>query len=639
MSDLAPPNSFGLGESPLASAPGPEAHIPTPGLTSSYWRHPGVPTLSEGPTAVPVDAGAGEATLASLAMPASPAPSVGSPGLDSLGQSLALRLNALFGQGVPGHDTVNLAGAPLGSEAPTVPTVPKTPEASSFVAGGNPFVASPHFDGIASAGLVQFDDLPLQLLDAHGFNASTSNGAPHLSPEQDTVESANMTHGLVPAVAPESQPDTQQLWLGPGSQEVPELDTRSRHGLFAPHHLRAQFPILQQRVNGKRLVWLDNAATTQKPQVVIDRLKTFYERENSNIHRAAHTLAARATDAYEGARKSVQRFINAPSVDSIVFVRGATEAINLVAQTFAPKYIGEGDEIVISWLEHHANIVPWQQFALQRKARLRVAPVDDNGDVILSEYERLLNSRTRLVAFTQVSNAIGTVTPAQEMIAMAHRRGAHVLLDGAQSISHMPVDVQALDCDFFVFSGHKVFGPTGIGALYGKSEVLESLPPWQGGGNMIQDVTFERVLFQKPPARFEAGTGNIADAVGLGAALDWLSEIGVSNVENYEHELLEYGIDQLRTVPGLHMIGKPGHRAGVLSFILRGVQTEQVGGWLDKEGIAVRSGHHCAQPILRRFGVEASIRASLAPYNTHEDIDVLVAALRRIQLQGIARSI
>jgi cysteine desulfurase / selenocysteine lyase len=260
-----------------------------------------------------------------------------------------------------------------------------------------------------------------------------------------------------------------------------------------------------------------------------------------------------------------------------------------------------------------------------------VAPVDDNGDIILSEFQRLLNGRTRLVAFTQVSNALGTVTPAREMIEIAHRHGARVLLDGAQSISHMPVDVQALDCDFFVFSGHKVFAPTGIGALYAKGDILESLPPWQGGGNMIQDVTFERVLFQNPPARFEAGTGNIADAVGLGAALDWLTGVGIHHVERYEHELLAYGLAQLATVPGLKMIGNPTERAGVLSFILDGHVTEQVGGLLDKEGIAVRSGHHCAQPILRRFGVEASIRASLAPYNTYEDIDALVAALKRLQ--------
>ena len=397
------------------------------------------------------------------------------------------------------------------------------------------------------------------------------------------------------------------------------------------HVLKAEFPILKQSVNGRPLVWLDNAATTQKPQAVIDRLSRFYEHENSNIHRAAHTLAARATDAYESARQSVKRFINAGSVNEIIFVRGATEGINLLAQSWGRRNVGPGDEIVISWLEHHANIVPWQQLAIEKGARLRVAPVDDSGQVILEEYEKLLNDKTRLVSFTQVSNALGTITPAKEMVQLAHRHGAVVVLDGAQAVSHKRVDVQDLNCDFYVFSGHKVFAPTGIGVVYGRHELLEHMPPWQGGGNMIQDVTFERTVFQPPPARFEAGTGNIADAVGLGAALDWLTRVGIDQVERYEHELLAYGTEQLRTVPGLTMVGTAKEKAGVLSFVLAGQKTEQVGGMLDREGIAVRSGHHCAQPILRRFGLEASVRASLAPYNTREDLDALVAALHRIQ--------
>lgn len=411
--------------------------------------------------------------------------------------------------------------------------------------------------------------------------------------------------------------------------EVPLPNTSP--GFFDAETVRAQFPILKERVNGRPLVWLDNAATTQKPQTVIDRLSTFYQRENSNIHRAAHTLAARATDAYEGARETVRKVIGAPSTDSIVFVRGATEGINLLAQTYGRQTVKEGDEILISWLEHHANIVPWQQLCAQTGAKLRVAPVDDRGQVLLSEYQRLLSHRTRIVSFTQVSNALGTITPAQQMIELAHRYGAKVVLDGAQGISHMPVNVQALDCDFYVFSGHKVFGPTGIGAVFGKPELLELMPPWQGGGNMIADVTHERTTFQKAPARFEAGTGNIADAVGLGAALDWLSRLGIHNVERYEHELLEYGTEQLHTVPGLRLIGTAPEKAGVLSFVLKGQKTESVGGLLDKEGIAVRSGHHCAQPILRRFGVEATVRASLAPYNTKDDIDALVAALCKLQ--------
>jgi cysteine desulfurase/selenocysteine lyase len=400
---------------------------------------------------------------------------------------------------------------------------------------------------------------------------------------------------------------------------------------FDPNVLKREFPILGESIRGRRLVWLDNAATTQKPRAVIDRLSEFYERENSNVHRAAHTLAARATDAYESARESVRRLLKAPSKREIVFVRGTTEGINLVAQSWGRRHVGPGDEVVITWLEHHANIVPWQQLCSEKGARLRVAPVDDRGQVILEEYEKLLGPRTRIVSFTQVSNALGTITPAAEMIEMAHRHGALALLDGAQAVSHMPVDVQALGCDFFVFSGHKVFGPTGIGAVFGRAELLDTMPPWQGGGNMIEDVTFERTLYQPAPARFEAGTGNIADAVGLGAALDWLGRVGVERVERYEHELLEYATQKLATVPGLTMIGTAPAKAGVLSFVLGGQKTEEVGGMLDQEGIAVRSGHHCAQPILRRFGLESTVRASLAPYNTCEDVDALVDALRRIQ--------
>ncbi|WP_437540743.1 family 2A encapsulin nanocompartment cargo protein cysteine desulfurase [Sorangium sp. So ce367] len=403
-------------------------------------------------------------------------------------------------------------------------------------------------------------------------------------------------------------------------------------GILDPHAIRRDFPILEERVHNKRLVWLDNAATTQKPRAVIDRLSYFYEHENSNIHRAAHALAARATDAYEAAREATRRFINAPSTREIVFVRGTTEGINLIAQSWGRRNVGPGDEIVITWLEHHANIVPWQQLCSEKGARLRVAPVDDRGQVILEEYEKLLGPRTRIVSITQVSNALGTITPAREMVAMAHRHGARVVVDGAQAVSHMRADVQLLDCDFYVFSGHKVFGPTGIGAVFGKSEVLDAMPPWQGGGNMIADVTFERTIYHPPPARFEAGTGNIADAVGLGAALDYVTRIGIENIGRYEHELLHYATHALATVPGLRLIGTAADKAGVLSFVLDGQRTEDVGGALDREGIAVRSGHHCAQPILRRFGLESTVRASLAPYNTCEDIDALVDALHRIQI-------
>ncbi|MBK7857060.1 MAG: cysteine desulfurase [Archangiaceae bacterium] len=437
--------------------------------------------------------------------------------------------------------------------------------------------------------------------------------------------------------SPHGGEEVGPYWLGPAQ---PSETTPAQHrGIFDAHAIRREFPILHQRVNGHRLVWLDNAATTQKPQVVIDRLKHFYEHDNSNIHRAAHTLAARSTDAYEQARETVRRFINAPSKNDVVFVRGTTEGINLIAQTWGRRHVNEGDEVVVSHLEHHANIVPWHRLCAEKKATLRVAPVDDRGQIILEEYEKLLGPRTKLVSFSQVSNALGTITPAREMIELAHRHGAKVLLDGAQAVSHLSVDVQQLDCDFYVFSGHKVFAPTGIGAVFGKAPLLEAMPPWQGGGNMIQDVTFEKVVYQGAPAKFEAGTGNIADAIGLGAALDWLMRIGVENVGRWEHELLEYATPRLLAVPGLRLIGTAPDKAGVLSFTLAGQKTEEVGGLLDKEGIAVRSGHHCAQPILRRFGLEATVRASLAPYNTFEDLDALCAALHRLQAgkPGLAR--
>jgi len=399
--------------------------------------------------------------------------------------------------------------------------------------------------------------------------------------------------------------------------------------------VRRDFPILNERVNGHPLIWLDNAATTQKPQSVIDRISYFYEHENSNIHRAAHELAARATDAYEDARTKVAQFLNASSSKEIVFVRGATEAINLVAQAWGRRHIQKGDEIVISWIEHHANIVPWQMLCAEKGACLRVAPVDNDGQILLDEYEKLLSPKTRLVSFTQVSNALGTVTPAHQMVQMAHRYGARVLLDGAQAVSHMPIDVQSLDCDFYVFSGHKVFAPTGIGVLYGKPDVLAETPPWQGGGNMIVDVTFEKTTYQPPPGRFEAGTGNIADAVGLGAAIDYLNHIGMPNIARYEHELLVYATQEMLRVPGLRMIGTAKEKAGVLSFVLEGFKTEEVGAALNREGIAVRSGHHCAQPTLRRFGLETTVRPSLALYNSFEDIDALVAALFRLIRLGV----
>jgi cysteine desulfurase/selenocysteine lyase len=533
------------------------------------------------------------------------------------------------------------AGAPLSLSLPSAPPAiaptATSPIAPPAAAREPDFAALPGRLDIALAFVPRFDAAPYPQ-DAAG-PAQHLSGIPAPADTSyyfltDNPALAALTPtAREPARAVPFSPDVQTLDLSALAPQhrseiaAPVSGTRA----FDPHVFRRDFPILQQQVNGRPLIWLDNGATTQKPQAVIDRLTRFYTHENSNIHRAAHALAARSTDAYESAREKVRGFINAPSAHDIIFVRGATEGINLVAQSWGRRNVGKDDEIVVTHLEHHANIVPWQQLAAEKGAKLRVAPVDDSGQVILDEYEKLLNPRTRIVAFTQVSNALGTVTPVREMAAMAHRHGARVLVDGAQGICHMPVDVQALDVDFYIFSGHKMFGPTGIGVVYGRASELEATPPWQGGGNMIADVTFEKTVFQGPPERFEAGTGNIADAVGLGAAIDYLSRIGMSNVAAYEHELLAYATQGLSTVPGLRLIGTAREKAGVLSFVLDECKTEDVGKALDREGIAVRAGHHCAQPILRRFGLESTVRPSLALYNTTEDIDALVQALLRIQ--------
>ncbi|MEJ0092590.1 MAG: family 2A encapsulin nanocompartment cargo protein cysteine desulfurase [Methylocella sp.] len=464
-----------------------------------------------------------------------------------------------------------------------------------------------------------------------GFSQKSSPGGYPAVPGESLYFLNETQTAAAPAAA---NAPTQHSFFAPVAPELKPLltpDLVSGTRAFDAYAIKRDFPILRQQVHGKPLIWLDNAATTQKPQAVIDRLAQFYETENSNIHRGAHALAARSTDAYEAAREKVRRFLGASSPNDIVFARGATEAINLVAKAWGVRNVREGDEIVITWLEHHANIVPWQMLCAETGAVLRVAPVDDSGQILLDEYTKLLGPRTRLVSLPQVSNALGTVTPAQEMVAIAHRHGACVLVDGAQAVSHMPVNVQTLDCDFYAFSGHKVFGPTGIGVLYGKPEVLAAMPPWQGGGNMIADVTFEKTVYQGPPLRFEAGTGNIADAVGLGAAIDYLDRIGMGNIAAYEHELLGYATQGLLGLPGLKIIGTAKEKAGVISFVLNGCRSEDVGAALDREGIAVRAGHHCAQPILRRFGLETTVRPSLALYNTFEDIDCLVAALHRIQ--------
>ena len=598
---IAPPGELrshqGQLPNPGDTPSSPSAAGSTPGASLAGARVPGAPTLPD-----PLDPIAMTSMLGRLAneMFASP------PGVQP-----EMPTPAIGGAPIPAAPSTSapVSSAPPASAAPSVaPPAVSAAQAST----ASPFESPLNFDAIAPSP----------------FAAMFGEGAP--LGELFALSLPLVDAPIAPSPEPVAQPISFEAYeIAPVTDVSVPRSIRGTGPLDA-HALKREFPILSQTVHGKQLVWLDNAATTQKPKTVIDRLSYFYENENSNIHRAAHTLAARATDAYESARESVRRFVNAPSTKDIVFVRGATEGINLVAQSWGRRHVNAGDEIVISWLEHHANIVPWQMLCNEKGARLRVAPVDDRGQIILEEYEKLLGPKTRLVSFTQVSNALGTITPAKEMVEMAHRHGARVLVDGAQAVSHMRVDVQALGCDFYVFSGHKVFAPTGIGAVYSPSALLDVTPPWQGGGNMIQDVTFERTVYQPAPARFEAGTGNIADAVGLGAAVDWLSRVGIEKVEAHEHELLVYGTERLATVPGLTMIGTAAAKAGVLSFVLAGQKTEEVGGMLDKEGIAVRSGHHCAQPILRRFGLEATVRASLAPYNTCEDIDALVAALHRI---------
>jgi cysteine desulfurase/selenocysteine lyase len=392
--------------------------------------------------------------------------------------------------------------------------------------------------------------------------------------------------------------------------------------------IRAEFPILQLRVHGKPLVYLDNAATTQKPQVVIDRLSRYYRKENANIHRGVHALSVDATEAYDDARDRVRRFINASEAREVVFVRGATEAINLVAATFGRARVAAGDEIVISHMEHHSNIVPWQMLCDEKGARLRVIPITDAGELRLDEYERLLGPRTRLVAVTHVSNALGTINPVESMVRTAHDRGIPVLVDGAQAVAHMRVDVQAIGCDFYVFSGHKVFGPTGVGVLYGRGPLLDAMPPYQGGGDMIRSVTFERTLYKDVPGRFEAGTPDIAGAIGLAAAIDYLTSVDLDRVAAYERDLLGYGTEALAGIAGLRLTGTASNKAAILAFVIEDIHPHDLGTILDRDGIAVRAGHHCCQPLMARLGVPATVRASLALYNTREELDALASSLR-----------
>ena len=393
--------------------------------------------------------------------------------------------------------------------------------------------------------------------------------------------------------------------------------------------VRADFPVLHQTVNGKPLVYLDNASTSQKPQAVIDSLVQYYSADNSNVHRGVHTLSQRATDHYEEARTKVRNFLNAESDHEIIYVRGTTEGINLVAYSFGRQNIGEGDEVIVTAMEHHSNIVPWQILCQEKGAYLKVIPINDQGELLMDEYEKLLSPRTKLVSIVHQSNALGTINPAKEIIDMAHSRGVPVLLDGAQSVQHLPIDVRGLGCDFFAFSGHKLYGPTGIGVLYGKAEMLDSMAPYQGGGEMIKSVTFEKTIYNDLPHKFEAGTPDIAGAIGLGVAIDYVSNLGMRNIQAYEHELLEYGTECLSSIEGLSIIGTAKEKGAVLSFVMEGIHPHDIGTILDMEGIAVRTGHHCAQPVMDRFEIPATARASLGLYNTKEEIDALVKGIDR----------
>ena len=400
---------------------------------------------------------------------------------------------------------------------------------------------------------------------------------------------------------------------------------------FDVEKARGDFPILREKVHGKLLVYLDNAATSQKPQLVIETLQKYYSLENANIHRGIHFLSERATQAYEDARAKVRRFLNAAESREIIFVRGTTEAVNLVAQSYGRKFIGEEEEIILSAMEHHSNIVPWQILCEQVGARLRIIPMNDDGELLIDEYERLLSDRTKLVAVTHLSNALGTINPVKQIIQIAHRRGVPVLVDGAQAAPHLEVDVRDLDCDFYAFSGHKLYGPTGVGVLYGRASLLDAMPPYQGGGDMIRSVTFEKTLYNVLPYKFEAGTPNIAGGIGLGAAIDYLSQVGLDRVAAYERELLDYATDAVSTITGVQIIGTAKEKAGVLSFVLDGVHAHDIGTILDQEGIAIRTGHHCAMPVMQRFGVSATARASLAFYNTREEVDALVGAIHNVK--------
>jgi cysteine desulfurase/selenocysteine lyase len=400
---------------------------------------------------------------------------------------------------------------------------------------------------------------------------------------------------------------------------------------FDVQKVRKDFPVLEQKVHGKPLVYLDNAATTQKPLAVMKAIENYYRHDNSNIHRGVHALSERATEAYEAVRAAAQKFLNAADSKEIIFVRGTTEGINLVAQSYGRKNVGTGDEVLITAMEHHSNIVPWQLLCEEKGAKLRVAPINDRGELILEEFEKLLGPKTKIVAVGHLSNALGTINPVREIVRMAHARGIPVLVDGAQAAARMPVDVQALDVDFYALSGHKMYGPTGIGVLYGKTKLLEAMPPYQGGGDMIASVTFDKTIYNRLPYKFEAGTPNIADTIGLGAAIEYLNHLGMEQIEAHEADLLAYATSEVESIPGVRRVGTAREKAGVLSFVMEEIHPHDIGTILDREGIAVRTGHHCAQPVMQRFNIPATARASFGLYNTREEIDALVAGIHKVR--------
>ena len=416
------------------------------------------------------------------------------------------------------------------------------------------------------------------------------------------------------------------------AKTLPEVGPRLvRSAEFDVERLRRDFPILNQKVRGKALVYLDSAATSQKPQPVIDAIARYYQSGNANIHRGVHFLSEHATEEHEAARQAVREFVNAARTEELIFVRGTTEGINLVAQTYGRAHVGVGDEVLVSAMEHHSNIVPWQILCEQQGAKLRVIPINDQGELLLDEFEKLIGPRTKIVAVTHVSNALGTINPIREIVKIAHAHNVPVVVDGAQAVPHIKVDVQDLGCDFYAFSGHKMYGPMGIGVLYGKHALLEAMPPYQGGGDMIRSVTFEKTQYNTLPYKFEAGTPDVAGAIGLGAAIKYLNSVGIENVAAHEHELLEHATESLSKLPGIRVIGDAKEKAAVLSFVMEGVHPHDIGTILDQEGIAVRTGHHCAQPIMQRFGIPATVRASFALYNTKAEVDALVAGIKKVR--------